>query len=100
MFQGILRGNKKNKAGEFQIAVLRTSPSRISRVGLDAISSILPQNSLNFTLWSNSCNQSKGVGLCLPQKMYPNRVLCWILPAPIPHLVFFVARPYHLMTLN
>jgi Baseplate J-like protein len=51
----------------------------------------------NFTLLSNSGKASKGVGLCLPQKMYPNRVLCCNKTAPTPNLV---ARPYDRMTLN
>ncbi len=84
MKSGILRGRKSRNS---QVSCLKRNtddvatcnrqhhPPVCQELACRSISFILPQNRLKITLMSNSCKESKGVGLCLPQS-YPNSVLC------------------------
>jgi hypothetical protein len=82
---GILRG-RKNKSDVLLFAADNTPIPVWQELACRTISSILPQNRLTFTVVSNSCLRSKGVGLCLPQST-PNLMLCCLKRAR-PHLVF------------
>src|SRR5436309_10102614 len=82
---GILRG-RKNKSDVLLFPADNTPIPVCQELACRTISSILPQNRLNFTLLSNSC-KSKGVGLCLPQR-YHNLLVCCNQPAHPHHLVF------------
>src|SRR6266566_3819464 len=88
MFQGILRGRNKRKTDDVAVRSRQHHPPVCQELACRSISYILPHYSLIIIFRSNSC-KSKGVGLCLPQKLYPNRMMCCLKPTHHP-LVFLL----------
>src|SRR5437764_3338663 len=90
MVSGIIRGNRKNRTGEFQLL-----PENIT---LPSVKSWLAERLALLYHKTGSISpsrptlaESEGVGLCLPQ-MYLNRMRCCLKPALTPHLLFFLSR--------
>src|SRR5437588_8252982 len=89
---GILRGNKR-KAGCIAVSSSQYTPPVCQELACRAISHILPQNRLNFTLLSNSGLSRNGVRHCLLPHLYPNLILCCNRAVLQPHLVFCLKKP-------
>src|SRR6266571_8167871 len=94
MKSGILRGRNKRKTDDVAVCSRQHHPPVCQELACRSISYILPHYSLDITLTSNSCRKAKGVGLCLPQKMYPNRMMCCLNPA-YSHLLVFCILSHH-----